>query len=307
MKIVAVVLTSNDSKHLQRCLSSLRGVAHETLVVDCYSTDDTNSIAREYRARIVHRDWDNYASQFNWGLSQIADDCDWILRLDADEYLTSELAATIQNRLPRLDDSVHGAFLRRRVVFQGQEIRFGGRAVTRSLRLVRHRFGQCGGTHRDPQVEVPGPTVELDGDIIQENMNSLSWWIHHQSDMASLEAVDRLVEKYPPGSGNEGPGSFASQAPSTTFPSAFGALGRFTYRYLLRGGFLDGGAGAAFHLLSNLCYPYLVDAKVTEVERVIMKRNCNAVDAINAVLRVDIRPAPAPADDHEELAEQVAV
>ncbi|MCA9179855.1 MAG: glycosyltransferase family 2 protein, partial [Planctomycetales bacterium] len=99
MKTVAVILTFNEEQHLGRCMASLDGVASDIVVVDCFSTDRTLEIAREQGARVIQREWVNYATQFNWALTQLDADTDWVLRIDADEVLTPELAAEIQARL----------------------------------------------------------------------------------------------------------------------------------------------------------------------------------------------------------------
>ncbi|WP_457576945.1 glycosyltransferase family 2 protein, partial [Desulfomarina sp.] len=83
-KLTAVILTYNEEQHLPRCLTSLKGVADSVLVVDCFSTDATVSIAEEHGAKVVQHSWTNHSTQFNWALGQI-ETTEWILRLDADE------------------------------------------------------------------------------------------------------------------------------------------------------------------------------------------------------------------------------
>jgi hypothetical protein len=101
-------------------------VADQVLVADCSSTDETLAIAQAHGARVVQRAWVNYATQFNWALTQLDGDTDWVLRLDADEYLTPELAAEIRARLPGLGPEIDGVYCGRRMTFQGRLIRFGG-------------------------------------------------------------------------------------------------------------------------------------------------------------------------------------
>lgn len=305
MKIVAVILTSNDSRHLQRCLSSLRGVADAALVVDSYSTDDTTSIAREYRARVVQRDWDDFSSQFNWGLDQLKSDYDWVLHLDPGEYLTPELATEIRDRLPRLDASVHGVYAGRRLVFKGQSIRFGSGHSMRTLRLFRYKFGRCEGNGRDPQITVPGPTVEIRGDVIEENLNTLSWWINRQNKLASREAAERLLAKYQsaPAVTTEPSGAYSAAIKiKPRFPIGLGALGWFFYRYVLRGGFLDGRGGAAYHLLQGFWYRYLVDAKIAEGEAYIRSQGCDVYRAISSVLHLDLSEPEQPPAEEQQVA-----
>lgn len=120
MKLIAVILAFDEEVHLRRCCESLAGVVDGILVMDCYSTDATVAIAQEYGARVLQKDWVNYASQFNYALTQLRDDYDWVLRIDADEYLTPQLAKEIKEKLPVLPYDVEGVYLPRRMAFMGR-------------------------------------------------------------------------------------------------------------------------------------------------------------------------------------------
>src|ERR1022692_4041202 len=108
VKLVAIVLTLNEARHLPRCLSSLDGVVTRVLVADSFSSDETGQIAESHGARFVQHAFVNYASQFNWALTQLDQDTQWVLRIDADEYLTPELATEIRERLSSVDLEVDG-------------------------------------------------------------------------------------------------------------------------------------------------------------------------------------------------------
>lgn len=297
MKLVAVVLTFNEAHHLPRCLDSLKGVADELIVVDCYSTDDTVAMAKAGGARVIRNPWINYATQFNWALTQLAADTDWVLRIDADEYLTPELAAEIRSSLPGIAADVVGIHCGRRMTFQGRMIRWGGVFPTRALRLFRHGQGQCENRWMDEHIKVTGPTVDFKGNIIDDNLNSITWWTTKHNSYASREAVDLLNLKYgfmPTDSVASWCGSQAGvkrwvkEVVYARLPGGFRAFAYFFYRYVLRLGFLDGRVGGAFHILQGFWYRYLVDAKVAEVERYIAQRGCSAVEAIEQVLEVKL-------------------
>ena len=68
----------------------------------------------------------NHATQFNWALTPLDGDTEWVLRLNADEYVTPELAAEIRAGLPGLAPEVDGVYCGRRMTFQGRLIRVGG-------------------------------------------------------------------------------------------------------------------------------------------------------------------------------------
>lgn len=301
MKLVAIVLTLNEERHLPRCLDSLAGVADEVLVMDSHSTDATQAIAMERGARFVPHDFVNQAQQFNWALTQLPADADWVLRLDADEYLTPGLVDEIRERLPALGPAVAGVTCGRRMTFQGRLIRHGGLFPVAVLRLFRAGHGRCENRWMDEHIVVDGETVAFRGELIDDNLNSLSWWTAKHNGYASREAVEMLNLRHgflPRDTATDAPGGQAGakrwlkEQVYARLPGGLRALLYFLYRYVLRLGFLDGRAGAAFHLLQGFWYRYLVDAKVAEVERHMREHGCDAVTAIEAVLDIRVTDGP---------------
>jgi glycosyltransferase involved in cell wall biosynthesis len=92
-RLSACLITSNEEHNLPRVLSSIKGVADETVVVDCGSKDRTQEIAREHGAKVVTHAWTNFAEQKN--IAAAAASNDWILSLDADEELSPELRSAL--------------------------------------------------------------------------------------------------------------------------------------------------------------------------------------------------------------------
>ena len=164
MKLAVVVLTLNEARHLPRCLASLRGVADSVTVVDSFSTDETVRIAGEHGARVVQRAFAGYADQFNWALTRLDADTGWVLRVDADEYLSPALAAEIRERLPALDAGINGVAFRRLVIFQGRTIRFGGVSRAPVLRLFRYGRARSESRWMDEHVKGAEPSVTFRGD-----------------------------------------------------------------------------------------------------------------------------------------------
>ena len=196
MKLVAIILTFNEEQHLARCIGSLEGIATHILVADCFSTDATLEVARAHGARVVQREWVNHATQFNWALTQLDADTDWVLRIDADEVLTPVLVSEIQSRLPELGTDVSGVYWGRRMTFQGRLIRYGGVFPVQVLRLFRYGRGQCENRWMDEHIKVAGPTVTFDGEVIDDNLSPLTWWTDKHNKYASREAVDLLNLEY---------------------------------------------------------------------------------------------------------------
>lgn len=297
MNLTAIILTYNEERHLARCIASLDGVADAIVVADCFSTDATLDIARAHGARIIQREWVNHAAQFNWALTQLDENTEWVLRIDADEILTSKFAAEIRTRLPELGPEIEGVNVGRRMTFQGKLIRWGGVFPVKVLRLFRYGRGQCENRWMDEHIKVAGRTVDFAGELIDDNLNSLTWWTDKHNRYASREAVDLLNLEYgfmphdsvaSLRSGQAGVKRWVKEALYARLPGGFRAFAYFFYRYVVRLGFLDGQAGMAFHFLQGFWYRYLVDAKVAEVKRYMREQSVGVQEAIEAVLGVRV-------------------
>jgi len=297
-RLVGVVLTFNEEQHLDRCLESLARVCSQLIVVDCFSTDRTVAIATAHGAKVLQHPWTNHATQFNWALDQIQPETDWVLRFDADEYLTQELIDEIRARLPQLEPEINGVFLRRRMTFQGRLIRHGGVFPVSIMRLFRPGMGRCENRWMDEHVVVEGATTAFQHEFIDDNLNSLTWWTTKHNRYASLEAMDMLnsIHHFMPhnssarlsGGGRSGLKRWLKERVYWQMPGGMRAMMYFAYRYVLRLGFLDGPEGTAFHLLQGLWYRYLVDAKVREVRRCMLQQGMDVRTAIQHVLEVKL-------------------
>jgi glycosyltransferase involved in cell wall biosynthesis len=298
MNLTAIILTFNEERHLARCIESLDGIAPEVLVVDCFSTDRTLEIAGQYGARVVQRAWVNHAAQFNWALTQLGANVDWVLRIDADEVLTPELVDQIRTRLPSLGSEVEGVLLDRRMAFQGRLIRHGGVFPVQVLRLFRAGHGQCENRWMDEHIKVSGQVVRFAGELIDDNLQSLTWWTEKHNRYASREAVDLLNLQYGfmpqdtvaqlQGAGQAGLKRWLKEVVYARLPGGLRAFAYFLYRYVIRLGFLDGQEGTAFHFLQGFWYRYLVDAKLREVRRYMKQNNMDVRIAIEEVLGIEV-------------------
>jgi glycosyltransferase involved in cell wall biosynthesis len=296
-RITAIILTLNEERHLARCIGSLRSVATQVVVVDSFSTDRTVEIAKQLGAIVLQHEWSTHAKQFNWAIQQVTD-AQWILRIDADEYLTSALAEEIRQQLPLFPADVNGVFIGRRMAFQRRLIQHGGVFPIQVLRLFRHGRGQCEDRWMDEHIKVDGKTLSLRGEIVDDNLQSLSWWTDKHNRYSSLEALDLLNVRYrflP----HDSVGKLALHDRTSLkrwvkehvyvrLPGGLRALAYFLYRYLFRLGFLDGREGAEFHFLQAFWYRYLVDAKINEVEKFMQSEHVDIRDAVRAVLGIRI-------------------
>ncbi len=135
--LTLAVITHNEAGTIARCLDSVPFAA-EKLVVDSGSDDDTVTIAQAHGARVVQQDWLGFGAQRNFADSQCRHD--WILVLDADEYLTPQLVAELQQRLPALMAGAAPAVcLRRSTIYMGRPMRWYRPAVGEKLARLYHR------------------------------------------------------------------------------------------------------------------------------------------------------------------------
>ncbi|HET7268803.1 MAG TPA: glycosyltransferase family 2 protein [Oleiagrimonas sp.] len=137
LPLTLLVLTLNEADVIARCLDSVPFAA-EKIIIDCGSTDDTCEIARAHGARVVQHEWLGFGAQRNFGSTQCSHD--WILALDADEYLSDELARELQQALPAMMESPAAVgILRRRTLYMGAPMRHYRPMTGEKLARLYHR------------------------------------------------------------------------------------------------------------------------------------------------------------------------
>ena len=138
--VTVLTLVPNAGDRLPRCLESVRWADDIFCVVDPRTTDGSDEVARRYSDHVVvHEYVTSFEEQAPWALAQI--ETEWTLVLDADEWLSDELAARIR---AIIDDpnSKHGYDIRIVSYFFGKRIEYCGWQRDYSLRLFRTRKGR---------------------------------------------------------------------------------------------------------------------------------------------------------------------
>jgi glycosyltransferase involved in cell wall biosynthesis len=225
--ITPIVITYNEEANIARTLDRLIW-ARRILVIDSGSTDGTLDIIRSYpRAEVVHRPFDEFASQCNFGIAQVT--TTWVLSLDADYELSDELVTELHSLRP---DTATG----------GYQARFVYRVFGRPLRgtlypprtvLYRRdeaRYQNNGHGHR---VTVAGNVLPLAGVIFHDDRKPLARWFAAQQRYAHEEAehlmaLDRKAL------------SPADRIRLAAWPAPFAVL---IYALIFKGCLLDGWPG----------------------------------------------------------------
>lgn len=200
-RIIACILTRNESRHIEACLNSVSWT-HAQMVVDCGSTDATVDLARARGAIVLHRDWDGWAGQRTFAINEaFRRGYRWIFFVDADERVPPELS-TEATRVVEASDAAHatgdttapvGFWVPRRNIIAGKWVRHAGWDPDYQLRLFRTDRGRY-----DPArpvhelVLLDGPDAHLEARLVHYNYDDWQhFWIKQQR-YARIEAAARV-------------------------------------------------------------------------------------------------------------------
>jgi glycosyltransferase involved in cell wall biosynthesis len=227
------IITLNEEASLGRCLASCRDLADEIVIVDSGSTDGTEKIAREFKARWVQQEWLGYVGQKNRALSLATHD--WVFSLDADEELSPRLREEVlELKKAASDPTVTGYSMPRRVFYENRWIRHGDWYPDRLVRLFRRDRGYFAGGKVHERIELTGRVVPLSGDLYHYSFrDAADHWARCQK-YARLWAESQ----------------FEAGRNSTVFAPVTRAAFRLLRGYALRRGFLDGPLGWRIALYS---------------------------------------------------------
>ena len=220
MRLSATIIAQDEEQALPDCLASL-SFCDEIVVVDGGSRDRTREVAARANARVLELPFDDYARQHEFARTQARGE--WVLSIDADERATPGVA--------RFPEGSHAAFsLPFKNHFRGVWLRHGGFWPDRHVRLYRReacRYDPARAVHE--KLIVDGSVGALDAEILHYTYDSLA---------DCLEKMRRYGERAArmlyDGGARAGPAQVALRP-----------LWRFVRGYFLKGGFLDGGPGAA--------------------------------------------------------------
>ena len=223
-KISAIIITYNEEDNIETCISSLKEISDEILVIDSKSKDRTRYLAQKLGATVVETEWRGYSDTKNFGNSIAKND--WILSIDADEVVSKELATNIQ----QLKFSVgHVYALDRLTNFCGKWIRHSGWYPEWKVRLFNKKTSQWEGefVHESLHHSTVVQVKKLEGKLLHYSYKTLDDHLERIERYASLSAYEMQSK------GKKS--SFLKLWISPAF--------RFFKTYFIKLGFLDGKAG----------------------------------------------------------------
>lgn len=224
----AVIITFNEELRLPKCLDSI-AFADEIVVVDSGSTDRTLEIAESKGCRVIRQPWLGYGPQKRFAVDRAVHN--WVLCLDADEWVSRDLMLSIQAALSEPGSDAYR--VARCNQFLGRWLRHGEGYPDWTIRLFNRTRAQWSNDCVHEKVEVNGSVERLAGDLMHESGESLEQYLAKQNVYTSLQAQSLFNE-----------GKKSSLGKILLSPAL-----RFMKMYFIRRGFLDGVPGLVHIML----------------------------------------------------------
>ena len=224
----ACIITFNEADRIERCVTAL-AFCDEIIVVDSHSSDGTRELAARLGARVIERDWPGYRSQ-----KQYATDLaqhEWVLSVDADEWVTPALRAEIVALKSGGFPGVAGYSVPRLTTYLGGALRHGNAWPDRKIRLYRRSAARWVGYEVHEKIAVAGRVGRLRAPLEHAAYRSLD------DHLARIDRYARLMAEEMYRAGRRG----------TLTAVFFHPFWRFVRGMLIKRGLLDGWRGWLFH------------------------------------------------------------
>ena len=273
--VSVLVPIRNEASNLARCLGCV-GWADEIFVVDSQSTDGSQGIAEDFRARVVQFEFNGtWPKKKNWALENMPFRNEWVFILDADEVLPSAAEAEFREAIANAG-AMAGYWINRRFMFMGRWLRHAY-YPNWNLRLFRHSLGRyekltdaetaSGDNEVHEHVVVRGRTGRLRCELDHYAFPSVEVFVEKHNRYSNWEArvaIDQLVR--PAAELQSGRVAQRRKLKLLSQRLPFRPLLRFLYVYLWQRGFLDGREGYYFARMHGF-YEFLSVAKTYELKR----------------------------------------
>ncbi len=196
LPVTVIVATKNEETNIATCLLSLVQ-AHRVLVVDSFSTDHTQDIARQHGAEIINYVYaGGYPKKRQWALNNLDISTPWTMLIDADEQVPAALWSEIDRTLS--SSAACAAYLvRKQFHFLGKRFQFGGFSFSAIVlfRTGHARFEETAGNSPNGQDMEVHERLIVDGKIgrlriplIHDDCKGLSPYIDRHNKYSSWEA-----------------------------------------------------------------------------------------------------------------------
>jgi glycosyltransferase involved in cell wall biosynthesis len=278
LPITVLITTLNEELNLPKALASVIEYFDQVCVIDSESKDKTLQIAAEYGAEVhtlLYEPGKIIPWIFQWALDNIPFRNDWVLILEADREVTSELVEELYALFAAGDPPCDGYYIRRKMIFRGKRIRFGGYGSKYLLTLFRRGVSQLDPQEEDTRVYVNGKVGKLKHPVVEYNLKEAEILFYLQKHLryAQAFAVDEFNRRQQDISWKAKPSLLGTRDQRVLWlktryyrsPLYLRSAVYFSYRYFIRLGFLDGKQGAFFHFLQAFWFRLIVDIRLEEL------------------------------------------
>lgn len=272
LDVTVVIPVKNEAINLPRCLECVQAFEH-VVVVDSGSTDATCDIAEKAGAKVLPFDWDGrFPKKRNWVLRNYDFQTEWVIFLDADEFVNEAFAAELGKALAATD--CDGFWLNYERWFLGRELKHGDEFVKLALFRVGageyERIEEDQWSHLDMEIHehpvLSGKIGEIRAPIEHNEYRGLHHYIAKHNEYSSWEAARylQLVQ----GSDFEHSEAWQNLTPRQQrkyrhLAKWWAAPVYFLRAYFLKKGFFDGAVGLHFALMKSV-YFYQIRLKIKE-------------------------------------------
>tara|TARA_B110000902_G_C14294871_1_gene582907 strand:+ start:11582 stop:12415 length:834 start_codon:yes stop_codon:yes gene_type:complete len=274
LKIAALVLTYDEEINISACINSLHFV-DQVFVFDSFSNDNTVKFAKEEGAKIFQRKFDNYASQRNEALKIIPELFDWIIMIDADERITTELEVEFLDIL-RNDEFKNTMYcVRRKDILDGKWLKNSSigsftwfpRFFKNNSVIVEREINE--------EYKTTGEIGHLKNQLLHYPFNKgIEWWFQRHNIYSSMEAAKLDIERKKhynvKGIFSKDPIKRRKAQKQLLYRIPFRPQIMFFTLFIIRFGFLDGKEGLLYCKLRKT-YEWMIDLKVKEAKKLIKK------------------------------------
>ena len=261
MTFNVLIPTFNEAAHIAETVRTSLSLG-DVFVIDSFSTDGTQELARAAGATVVEHRFENYSRQKNWALDNLPFTAEWIFILDADERITPQLRHEVRDRVSGSD--CQGYYVNRKLLIFGQQVSHGGLYPSWNLRLFRRGRARYEDRSVHEHMVCQGASGYLKNPMLHVRLESISEYVAKHVRYAEMESDEWVKLRL---------GTSGEASANRLFRrhlrlrqwlrrhawrhTPMRPLIRWVYMYVIKRGFLDGRAGWRLAwLMAN--YEYMI-------------------------------------------------
>ena len=254
MNYSVIIPTYNEEIHLDRVLKQMNFYKIKCFILDSYSNDNTLKIAEKYGVQVVQGKWNDFSEKLNFGIELNPFKTEWMIRLDADEYLDQDFINFLNQGSIHSDHD--GIYVRRKIHFMGKWIKYGGMYPNYIIRIFKPK------------------KTKYEHKILDEQIIDLKKWINKHIRYAEIYSIGYFSDSYSSSIKHYKGLSrikIILQNLYLNIPLFIRPFLYFFYRYFIQMGFLDGKKGLIFHVMHAFWYRFFIDALIYQEKNYMAK------------------------------------